>query len=361
MGPPQGAGFGCYPSQMEMPEIPATAKRGILSWRRLTLYVLTAAGVVMCLVFSRTLLFSITGALTLGVVLDVPRKALRRRFGSATTAGVLIAAVLVVVVLPGFFMFRSLIREAIHVVRWVQNGHAALALQNFSMRHEKMGGLLQRVLDQLTPDDSGRELASTVAGWVGLGLRNLAVGIAHAVLMLFLLFFVLRDRDAALETLASLVPLPERKTNDFLSKLGEVTHAIFLGRFVVAGVQGTLAGLAYWALGVDGALLWGVCTGLLGLIPAFGAFMVWLPIALYLGFSGSWVKAGILAVWGGVLISMIDNILYPVLVGQRADLHTAVIFVAIFGGLAVFGFSGFVLGPVIVAATILLLREWKSA
>lgn len=346
---------------MEMPEIPATAKRGILSWRRLTLYVLTAAGVAMCLVFGKTLLFSITGALTLGVVLDVPRKTLRRRMGPATASGVLIAAVLVVVVLPGFFLFRSLVKEAIHVVRWVQNGDAALALQNFSMHHERMGGLLQRVLDQMTPEDNGRELAGTVASWVGMGLRNLAVGIAHAVLMLFLLFFVLRDRDAALTTLAALVPLPERKTNDFLGKLGEVTHAIFLGRFVVAGVQGTLAGLGYWALGVPGALLWGVSTGLLGLVPAFGAFLVWVPIALYLGFAGSWVKAGILSVWGGVIISTIDNILYPILVGQRADLHTAVIFVAIFGGLAVFGFSGFVLGPVIVAATILLLREWKTA
>lgn len=347
---------------MEMPEIPATtARRGGLSWRRLTLFLLTATGVGMCLVFGKSLLFSITGALTLGIVLDAPRRILRRRIGPAATSSLLLAAVLVVVVLPGFFLFRSLVQEAIQVVRWVQVGGAALAMQNFSMHHEKLGGLLQRVLDQMTPDDNGRELASTVATWAGMGLRNLAVGIAHAVLMLFLLFFVLRDRDAAIATLASLVPLPERKTNDFLARLGEVTHAIFLGRFLVAGIQGTLAGLGYWALGVPGALLWGVCTAMLGLIPAFGAFLVWVPIALYLGFSGSWVKAGILAVWGGVIVSTIDNILYPILVGQRADLHTAVIFVAIFGGLAVFGFSGFVLGPVIVAATILLLREWKTA
>lgn len=346
---------------MEMPEIPATAKRSILSWRRLTLYILTAAGVVMCLVFGQTLLFSVTGALTLGIVLDAPRRWLCRRMSPAATAGLLLVAVVVVVVLPGFFMFRSLIKEIIHIVRWVQNGSAALALQNFSMHHEKIGGLLQQGLDQLTPDDNGKELAGAAAGWVGKGLRNAAVGISHAVLMLFLLFFVLRDRDVALETLASLVPLPQRKTGDFLSRLGEVTHAIFLGRFLVAGIQGTLAGLGYWVLGVPGALLWGVCTALLSLIPAFGAFLVWVPIALYLGFSGSWTKALILAIWGGVVVSTIDNILYPILVGQRANLHTAIIFVAIFGGLAVFGVPGFVLGPVIVAATMLLLREWKTA
>lgn len=345
---------------MELPDIPAVPKRGILSWRRLTLYLVTSTGVVLCLVFAHTLLFSVTGALTLGIVLDTPRQFLRRRFTPAATSGLLLAATVCVIIVPGFFLFRSVIKEVIHIVRWVQDGSAALALQNFSMHHRKIGALLQQGLDQLSPDDNGRELASTVATWVGRGLRNLAVGIMHAVLMLFLLFFVLRDRDTALATLASLIPLPERKTTDFLSRLGEVTHAIFLGRFLVAAIQGTLAGLGYWVLGVPGALLWGCVTALLGLIPGFGAFLVWVPIALYLGFSGSWIKALILAVWGGVVVSTIDNILYPILVGNRTNLHTAVIFVSLFGGLAIFGFSGFVLGPVIAAATMLLLREWKS-
>lgn len=96
------------------------------------------------------------------------------------------------------------------------------------------------------------------------------------------------------------------------------------------------------------------------LVPAFGAFIAWIPIALYLGLADSWTKALILALWGGIVVSNIDNVLYPVLVGQRTNLHTAVIFVAIFGGVAVFGLSGFILGPVLVAATMLLLHVWKE-
>ena len=80
---------------------------------------------------------------------------------------------------------------------------------------------------------------------------------------------------------------------------------------------------------------------------------------MYLGLSQSWTKAALLAAWGGIVVSNVDNVLYPVLVGRKTNLHTAVIFVAIFGGLALFGVSGIVLGPVIVAGTMFLLQVWK--
>jgi predicted PurR-regulated permease PerM len=114
----------------------------------------------------------------------------------------------------------------------------------------------------------------------------------------------------------------------------------------------------FWWLGLSGAFLWGVIMGLLAIVPIFGAFIVWVPASIYLAMQGDWIKALILAIWGGVVISLIDNVLYPVFVGKRLRLHTLPVFFAIVGGLLVFGMSGLVLGPLVLALAIALLNIW---
>jgi predicted PurR-regulated permease PerM len=106
-------------------------------------------------------------------------------------------------------------------------------------------------------------------------------------------------------------------------------------------------------------LLWGAVMALLSVVPVFGAFIVWIPAAIFLAATGSVGKALILTVWGTVVVGLIDNLLYPMLVGDRLRLHTAAVFVAIVGGLALFGASGLVLGPVILAVTQALIDIWR--
>ena len=96
------------------------------------------------------------------------------------------------------------------------------------------------------------------------------------------------------------------------------------------------------------------------MIPAFGAFLVWGPIAIYLGISGHWGKALLLTVWGGVIVSTIDNFLYPILVGTRLRSHTAIILISILGGIALFGITGVILGPVIFTIAATLLDFWRA-
>jgi predicted PurR-regulated permease PerM len=99
---------------------------------------------------------------------------------------------------------------------------------------------------------------------------------------------------------------------------------------------------------------------LLAVVPVLGAFVVWIPAALLLALEGSWGKALILTVWGGLVVGGIDNVLYPVLVGNRLKLHTVLAFIAVVGGLIVFGPSGLILGPVVLTVTQLLLEIWRS-
>jgi len=112
-------------------------------------------------------------------------------------------------------------------------------------------------------------------------------------------------------------------------------------------------------LGVPGVILWAAALMAFAMIPAFGAFLVWGPIAIYLGLTGHWGKAALLAVWGGVIVSTIDNILYPILVGSHLRAHTVTILISILGGIAVFGVTGIVLGPVAFTIAGTLLGFWR--
>ncbi len=116
----------------------------------------------------------------------------------------------------------------------------------------------------------------------------------------------------------------------------------------------------FWWLGLPAPLLWGIVMGLLAVVPVLGAFIIWIPAAIFLVLEGSGGKALLLTLWGGIVVGGIDNLLYPMLVGRRLKMHTVLAFISIVGGLIVFGPSGLILGPVIFIVTRLLLEIWSS-
>jgi predicted PurR-regulated permease PerM len=106
-------------------------------------------------------------------------------------------------------------------------------------------------------------------------------------------------------------------------------------------------------------LLWGLVMGLMAVIPVLGTFVIWVPVAVFLALEGSWAKAVILAAWGTIVVSAIDNLLHPVLVGDRLRLHTIPAFISIVGGVILFGASGLILGPLVVTVTVFVLEIWR--
>ena len=141
--------------------------------------------------------------------------------------------------------------------------------------------------------------------------------------------------------------------------VSDTVHATLYGTFAMAVVQGTLGGLMFWWLGLPAPLLWGIVMGLLSVVPVLGAFVVWIPAAIFLVLEGSGGKALLLTLWGVIVVGGIDNLLYPMLVGKRLKMHTVLAFISIVGGLIVFGPSGLILGPVIFTVTRLLLEIWS--
>jgi predicted PurR-regulated permease PerM len=157
-----------------------------------------------------------------------------------------------------------------------------------------------------------------------------------------------------------LLPLPDQDSSRLLSWTESAIHATIYGRFAVAAVQGILGGLMFWFLGLGAPLLWGTLMILFSLVPMLGAFIIWVPAAIILTIQGTWVKALILTIWGGLVIGLVDNLLYPLIVGDRLRVHSLLIFFSAIGGLAAFGASGIVLGPVVLAVAMGLIQLWQQ-
>jgi predicted PurR-regulated permease PerM len=202
----------------------------------------------------------------------------------------------------------------------------------------------------------------TVATWMTTTgasfVKGSVVEVVGLLLTFYLLFFFLRDRHAALQSLRSLAPLSEVEMDRLLDRVGDTIYATIYGTLVVSAVQGLLAGLMFWWLGLPAPLLWGVVMALLAVVPVLGAFVVWVPAALFLALEGSWGSALILTLWGTLVVGGIDNLLHPILVGNRLKLHTILVFMSVVGGLILFGPAGLILGPVALTVTMVLLETW---
>jgi predicted PurR-regulated permease PerM len=189
-----------------------------------------------------------------------------------------------------------------------------------------------------------------------------AVGaIAQMLLVVFTLFYFFRDGERIRHAAYEMVPLERVQWQDIITRTQEVIGATVYGVLAISAIQGILGTFIFWALGLPSPLLWGVVMFFLSMIPMAGAFLVWVPAAIYLALTGAYVKAGILVIWGVLVIGSIDNILSPRLVGRRASLHELLIFFAVLGGLQVFGVLGLVLGPVVVAMTLALIEMARQA
>jgi predicted PurR-regulated permease PerM len=185
-----------------------------------------------------------------------------------------------------------------------------------------------------------------------LGALGTVIGFA---LMMFILFFAIRDSERAFRALRELVPLEEKEKTRLFGHLASVTRALVYGTGVTAIVQGTLIGLGFAAVGLPSPVVFGVLAALAALIPLAGTPVVWVPAVIVLAAQGRWTAALIMVVWGG-FVTTIDNFLRPWLVSGRAEIGALTVFVGVLGGVAAFGPIGIILGPLVLALAIALIR-----
>lgn len=220
--------------------------------------------------------------------------------------------------------------------RWVRELLDRFGLFNFTA--------LQRWLNALLLQ--GSRMLGAQAFDIGQNTLDIVLGIFIAP---YLAFFLLRDGEGLVRLLRRAVPLAPQHTQELVDKFSTVIRATVRGNFVVAAIQGALGGLAFWALDVGAVLLWTALMAFLSLLPAVGAALVWVPVAVYFLVTGALWQGWALVAWGVLVIGLADNVLRPMLVGRDTRLPDWLVLLSTLGGMAVMGFNGFVLGPAVAA------------
>jgi len=305
-------------------------------------------------------------ATTLAVIFYPIQRRLYMKFKgrSNLAAAVTLILILLIVIIPMILITGALIQEIATSYKRISSGEfnlgiyvtkvvEALPPQVHSVLSFLGVGDLMGIQEKVTQGAmAGGKFIASQAVSLGQNTAQLLIGLG---VMLYVLFFLLRDGADLARHSKQLVPLSEEHKQHFIRKFATVIRATVKGNIVVAITQGTLGGLMFWFLGIQGALLWGVVMTLLSLLPAVGAALIWAPVAVYFLATGAILQGVILALFGVLVIGLIDNLLRPMLVGKDTKLPDWIILVSTLGGLSVFGLNGFVIGPLAAA---LFMSAW---
>ena len=279
-------------------------------------------------------------------------------------AGLYTFAVLAIIILPALGIGTILVEQAVSLVNAIQTKEIDIVAIGRSVE-TSLPDWLQDILQSNgfgTLEDAARQLGRLIAGSAQLLVGNVVSVGTNALslflqisIMLYLFFFFLRDGRRITATVNRSIPLASRHKAEFGQKFMSMARATIKGTLIVALVQGLLGGVTFWLLGLDAPVLWGTLMGIFSLIPAFGTGVIWIPMAIYLMLTGDVTKGVILVAIGAGVISMVDNVLRPILVGKDTGLPDWLLLVVTLGGVALFGFNGILIGPMIAA---LFIAAW---
>ena len=213
----------------------------------------------------------------------------------------------------------------------------------------------EKALTETFYDISG-SISKYIVGYLTDLSQNTLLLIINFIVMLYCLFFFIRDGDKLLRGSLYILELKDEIGNQIYQRFTSTAQATLKGMLIVGLIQGTMGGILFWAVGINSAIVWGVIMILAAMIPGIGCAIIWAPAALILLATGHVWEGIVVVAVGSLVISSIDNILRPLLVGKDTQMHPLLIFLSTIGGIAVFGVSGFVIGPIITA---LLATLWE--
>ena len=342
--------------------------------RALHHWVFVALVVAVSLVFAWILApfyEAIVWAAILAVLFAPMQRRLSARLGErrSLAAAVSLVVIVLMVILPLTLIAASFVREARTAYAMFQAGELEISAFLERLR-DFLPGWATRQLEELGLTDLRGVREQVGAGLARAGQflakRSLAIGentflvVLNVFVMLYLLFYLLRDGGGLARRLRDAIPLQPELQGLLAGKFAEVVRATIKGSVVVAIVQGTLGGLIFWILGIHAALLWGVIMAVLALLPVVGPGLVWAPAALYFLVTGAYWQGIVLVAFGVLVIGLVDNILRPILVGKSTRMPDYLVLVSTLGGISVFGVSGLVTGP-LVAALFIVVWEVVAA
>ena len=329
---------------------------------RVRLFALAALTVVLiglCILLAVPFLPAITWGVALAILAWPMHRRISRHVAQPGLAAGISTAVMVAVILgTGLFVTYQVAREAISITERVNGGAHGEVLRGKAAAVPGLGQVvawMERAgLDVET--EARRLILSHTRVFSDLAGGS-ARSIVQSLVMVFLLYYLFRDHSAFLDRVRELLPLSRAEGDLLLSRAGDSVHGILFATVVTSLIDAILFGFLFRAVGLPAPLLWAVVLFVLSLLPVLGSGMVWVPAAVYLAMTGRWLGAAALVGCGLLTAVLVDNLLYVRLVGDRMRMHEVPALISFLGGLALFGASGMILGPAILAVTEAL---WRS-
>ncbi|MEQ1946752.1 MAG: AI-2E family transporter [Bryobacteraceae bacterium] len=341
--------------QGQIPDNPPLSNQA----RTAILIVATAAAVYLCWQIAQPFIAVATWALALAVVMLPLQERLEPRMKAGSAAFLAVLAVTWILIGPAVWLGRAFAQEASGTLKLIDTAFSSGDPQASLSRYPQLQSIFEWLQQRFDLEQEARKLAGQLAVHLSDIVQSSVWILTQVMLTLVTMFFFLRDRALILGFLRRLSPLSTVQTSAVFERAAKTIGASLTSNLLVKVVQGLLGGLMFWFLGLPAPVLSGAAMALLALLPVLGTGLIWGPAAIILAMTGSWGKAIVLAVWGGVVVSMVDNVLYPILVAGEMSVYPLAVFFAVFGGLIAFGFTGIVLGPLILAITAMLIDIWS--
>jgi predicted PurR-regulated permease PerM len=300
------------------------------------------------------------------VFLPLYQKLLKRLKYRGVTAALMCVLIIVLIIGPFAYLFIALVEEGAKAVAKINALHDSGQLDaylNFELPWVKtITEQLSEYIDvsQFNLNNLVKDAADNVGsflfsqtGWV---ISNGTRFLFYFGLMIFTMYYFFKDGEEVVKQVKTLVPLPREQVNRIFRQLREVIYATMYGGVVVALLQGLLGGILFAIFGIASPVFWGAVMALLSIIPFVGAFIIYIPAGLILIFNGSYISGILVIAIGTVVVSQVDNIVRPLLVSGKTEMHPLLLFFSMLGGVALFGLLGVVLGPLIAAIFVTLLQ-----
>ena len=278
---------------------------------------------------------------------------LSRKFSSTRAAVFSTLAVTILLIVPVILVTTLFVREAVSVSRGFQH---SITEENAPTVAKQWAWIAQHV-PGLDPNANVTEMieqgvqkeAGFLAERLGTVLRNIAEFLFDLFVMIFAMFYFFRDADQFLDGVRSILPFDAEHRDILMTQTRDLISASVTTSLILAAIQGVIGGIGFALTGLPTPLFWGVAMAFFSLVPVVGSGLIFVPAALWLGFTGHWGRAILLLVICAGVSAIVDNVLRPLLLGGRTELSALVIFISVVGGVGMFGMLGLVLGPILVA------------
>lgn len=330
--------------------------------RPLALRLLTLAAVVGSALLLYPLLAGVTWGVAFAIVAwPMHRWVAGRTYYESGAAGVSTTVVMLGFLVPIALISAQLMEEA-RVLKDKANHQAETGQWRVGLARVPYVGpwAAEQVADVL-PEDLVRQGLARLGGMVLPVAGGAAAFVLQSLIAAFVLYFAFRDGPDMVTQFEAILPLDAPTAARMTTRAADAVHATVAGTLLTGALQGLTGGLLFWAVGLPAPVLWGVVMFVVSILPVLGAFMVWVPAVAYLATQEQWGKAAAIVAWGVLMAGPICNAVYARLAGGRMQLNPVVSLLAFIGGLAVFGISGMILGPVVVVVTAELIDLWTGA